>query len=91
MTTWQYARLIIYGIPEGSGSYHFWRALWLPPDDRMTEIGHFDPRSDQSQDPWKLNRWHLQMLNQTGSDGWELIYIQTYEGNFHYVLKRPAA
>lgn len=91
MTTWQYARLIVHAVPiqEGSRTYNYWHALWLGPDDRMGDLGQFDSQSDPSLDPWKLNRWHLQMLNRTGSDGWELMYIQTYEGDYHYVFKRP--
>jgi hypothetical protein len=85
MTTWQYARLIIQAVP-----IHNWRALWLGPDDRMVEVDQFDSQSDSSLDPWNLNRWHVHMLNRTGSDGWELVYIQTYEGDYHYVFKRPA-
>jgi hypothetical protein len=61
-------------------------------------LGHFDPhavppadpQADPSFEPWRVNRWHLQMLNRTGSDGWELMYIQAHEGNYHYVFKRPA-
>jgi hypothetical protein len=34
--------------------------------------------------------WHLQLLNRTGSDGWELMYIQSHEGDYHYIFKRPA-
>jgi hypothetical protein len=92
MTTWQYARLIVHAIPinDDSRTYNYWYAILLGPDDRTTELGQFDGQSDQSQDPWKLNRWHLQLLNRTGSDGWELMYIQSHGGNYHYVFKRPA-
>jgi hypothetical protein len=91
MTTWQYARLIVHAIPinDGTRAYNYWYAILLGPDDRTTELGQFDGQSDQSQDPWKLNRWHLQLLNRTGSDGWELMYIQSQEGDYHYVFKRP--
>jgi len=56
----------------------------------VDRLGQFDGQSDQSQDPWKLNRWHLQLLNRTGSDGWELMHLQSHEGDYHYVFKRPA-
>lgn len=92
MTTWQYARLIVHAIPinDGTRSYNYWYAILLGPDDRTTELGQFDAQSDQSQDPWRLNRWHLQLLNRTGIDGWELMHIQSHEGDYHYILKRPA-
>jgi hypothetical protein len=90
MTTWQYARLIIHGVPIDDGSRaHYWRAVLLPPDGQTIILGQFDGQSDPSQDQWKLNKWHLRMLNLAGSDGWELMHIQSHEGDYHYVLKRP--
>ena len=89
MTTWQYARLIIHAVSiDDGGRAHYWYAVLLGPDDRTTNLGQFDGQSDPSQDQWKLNRWHLQMLNRAGSDGWELMHIQSHEGDYHYVLKR---
>ena len=83
MTTWQYARLIVHPVPynDGTRTHNYWFAIMLGPDDRAVDLGQFDAQSDPSQDPWKLNRWHLRLLNQTGSDGWELMYIQSYEGD----------
>ena len=91
MTTWQYARLIVHAVPfnDGSRTYNYWYPILLGPDDRTIDLGQFDGQSDPSQDPWKLNRWHLQLLNRMGGDGWELMYIQSHEGDYHYVFKRP--
>jgi len=89
MTTWQYARLIIQPVPiQEGGAYNYWHALWLDPDGRIVELGRFDPRSHPLE-PWRVNRWHLQVLNRTGSDRWELMHIQAYESDYHYLFKRP--
>lgn len=91
MTTWQYARLIIHAVPiDDGGRGHYWYAILLGPDNQAVNLGQFDGQSDPSQDPWKLNRWHLQMLNQAGVDGWELMHIQSHEGDYHYVFKRQS-
>jgi hypothetical protein len=89
MTTWQYARLIIHTVPVDDGiRAHYWRAILLDHDGQTIILGQFDAQSDPSQDSWKLNRWHLRMLNRAGRDGWELMHIQSHEGDYHYIFKR---